>query len=409
MEETPTVAILTLALLTAPALAGGVAASIDGAGSSSGTQADAWYQSGRLDHGDPHVDTSGSQTDFGAEVAVDGDWAVVAAPYEASIHVYGRVGSAWLSADVLEGTGGFGESLAVDEGTIAVGNPTDSSVAVFEHTQDGWKLASELTASETACMGSSVDVHGELLAAGDPCGSGTVHVYQRGQDGWTPGAELSVTRDADFPESLDLGAHHLLVGGDAMYAFHRSGDSWSQAELVSEAVGPQVATSQSLAATLSQGAILVFERDAGGWSQVAELEARDVSVFDNRYRFGWSLALDDGVLVAGAFDAAAGPGVANTEPLLPRECVSGGGFGACLPQRPGAVFVYGQDGTGWSQEAKLTPEAVTGERFGMAVDVDPDTGTLLAGAPGHPLGLAGFVDARDSAHIFTRALPGGLP
>lgn len=410
MENTPTIAILTLALLTAPALAGGVAATIDEPGSIPGTQAGPWVQSARLEGGDLHVDTGGSQTDFGAEVAVDGDWAAVAAPHEATVHIYERVGATWLPSDVLEGSEGFGASLAMDEDTIAVGNPTESSVAVFAAADAGWQLATELTASDTACLGSSVDVHGNRLATGDPCGSQTVRLFTRGPNGWAASAEVSVPGDEDFAESLDLGEQNLLVGGDAMYAFRRSEDGWSEPEIVNGDVGPEVATTGSLAATLDQGVVVVFERGPGGWSQVAELEAEDVSVFDNRRdRFGWSLALEEDVLVAGAFGADAGPGVASTDGLLSRECVSGGGFGGCLPQKPGAVYVYERSEEGWTQTAKLTPETVTGERFGMAVDVDTETGTLLAGAPGHPRPLAGFVDTRDSVHVFTGPLSGGLP
>jgi hypothetical protein len=369
-----------------------------------------WHQSGRLEGGDAHIAGSGSQTDFGAAVAVGGDWAIVGAPYEGSVYVYEQVGATWLPSNVLEGPDGFGHTLAVDENTIVVGVPSESSVSVFESVGSGWELSSELTASGSVCLGSSLAIHGDLLAAGDPCGSHTVHVYERGQDAWVQDTELSVPEDGGFSESVDLAGERLIVGGDAMYGFHRTGDGWSDAEVVTGDAGPRVATNGPLAATLSDGSIALYERGPAGWTHITDLAPRDVSFFESfNSRFGWSLAFEGDILVAGASEATAGPGQAEADPSLPRQCVSGGGFGTCLPQTPGAAYVFEPTDAGWEQTAKLTPETSSGEKFASSVDVDAGTGTILAGAPGHPHTFTGFVDTRDAVHVFTQAPTGGLP
>lgn len=379
-----------------------------------GSEQDAglWTPSGQLTAVAPHVGTSGSQTDFGASVAVDGGTAVVGTPYEDTAYVYEKEAAVWIESDILEGPAGFGETVAIQDDTIAVGAPADSSVLVFARAGATWELDTALTVPGTSCLGVSIALQEDLLAVGDACGSKAVYVFEPGASTWVRTGELAVPGDDDFGESVDVGEDVLIVGGDAMYAFHRLGaDRWSKAETVTPHVGREVVTSGSLAATVTDGRIVVFELREEAWQQVAELAPEDLSLFETLSdRFGWSLALEDGILVAGAYKAAAGPGVVDSKPVLPRHCESAGGFSACLPQTPGAAYVYERSENGWAQTAKLTSEVTSGEKFGYSVAVDAQTGTILAGAPGHPYATYPVgVDTSDAVHVFSRSGVGILP
>lgn len=397
--------VLTVALVPAPA-----------ADASGSIENDAgptlWHASGRLTSVAPHAFPSSSPTDFGASVAVDDGVAVVGAPYEDAVHVYERMGVTWVPSQVLEGPAGFGEALAVDDSRIAVGAPASSSMLVFEEGGSGWTLASTLTVAGTACLGSSLAIQEDLLAAGDPCGSQSVYLFAAQPTGWAQVHALDVETDDRFGRSVDVSGDTVLVGGDAAHAFDRTNDGgWSGPTLVSSTAGLQVALSGDLAATGSVGKALVFERVAGSWSQVAVVQPHDlspVSVGNERFSFGLDLAGDTLVVSASRDDSS--PAVADVPELASSQCVWLLVAGTCVPQNPGAAYVFERSAEGdWQQVAKLAPEQAAGEDFSTSVAIDDDGGTILAGAPGHPMALKGFVDVQDAVYTFSRTSQGGAP
>jgi hypothetical protein len=108
----------------------------------------------------------------------------------------------------------------------------------------------------------------------------------------------------------------------------------------------------------------VFVRSAGKWSQQADLTASDAAAED---RFGRSVAISGSTAVVG------GPGTSFNR---------------------GAAYVFAHNTTGWSQQAKLTPEEVLSEHFGASVAVDGST--AVVGAPFKHLGTG-------AAYVFVRS------
>ena len=116
---------------------------------------------------------------------------------------------------------------------------------------------------------------------------------------------------------------------------------------------------------VDSGAVYVFSRVEGVWTQAAKLTAFDGEAYDN---FGISVAVDGDTVVVGA------PG--------------NDGAGA----DSGSVYVFTRDSNGeWSQKKKLTDEdGEAGDWFGYSVAVDTAAHTALVGA-----GSAHVLDIHD--------------
>ena len=188
-----------------------------------------------------------------------------------------------------------------------------------------------------------------------------------------------------------IGARGATVNGaesrGAAYVFTRSGGQWAfQAKLAAsdgaagDRFGYSVALSGDAAAIgadvagdADQGAVYVFTRSGAAWAEQAKLS---VSTPDAYPRFGCSVALAAGTLVAGA---------------------SWGDVAGDADQ--GAAYVFTGGGSVWTQQAQLQAGAgQAGDQFGVAVAVDGDTAVVGAD-------LGGSAD-RGAAYVFTRS--GGL-
>jgi hypothetical protein len=127
------------------------------------------------------------------------------------------------------------------------------------------------------------------------------------------------------------------------------------------------------------GAVYVFARVGGAWTQQAYVKASNTGALD---MFGSALALsaDGNTLAVGA------PGEAN---IVGNEG-NDSGPGA------GAVYVFTRAGTAWAQRAYLKAfNPVQGTEFGRSVALSADGDTLAAGAPGESA-------ASGAAYVFTR-------
>jgi hypothetical protein len=294
----------------------------------------------------------------------------------------------WLPEIELEASDGgafddFGEAVALADTLAVVGAPRDiagsGSVYVFARSGAIWTEQAKLRASDSAPnsrFGISVAISGETLVVGadrdDAAGgnAGSAYVFVRSGTAWSEQAKLvaGTTGPGDyFGTSVDIdgdtvvvGANQFSSGSGAAYVFVRSGTSWSeQANLTPAGVtsydsfGQGVAVSGDTAIVgasrddtvhgVQSGSIFVFTRVGTSWSkQGPKLFASDASTND---WFGRAVSLSANRLVAGAF---------NNYPS-------------------GAAYVFVNDGTSWSEEAKLTASgAKTGDRFGLAVSISGD-------------------------------------
>lgn len=142
---------------------------------------------------------------------------------------------------------------------------------------------------------------------------------------------------------------------------------------------------------VDSGAVYVFVRGAGGWSQQAYLKASDT---DSVMFFGSSLALSSD----GSTLAVGGPGQSDF-----------GGFA------DGAAYVFVRSGASWSQQYMVQPvDGGTGDRFGISVALSGDGDTLAVGAYSEDSAATGSEgDGADNTqpqsgavYVFTRAANG---
>ncbi|HVS19312.1 MAG TPA: FG-GAP repeat protein [Planctomycetota bacterium] len=247
--------------------------------------------------------------EFGFQVALSADTAVVGAPEEDSsatgvdgngsddgatasgaAYVFARSGIAWSQAAYLKAlnTGAsdwFGRSVAVWDGTVVVGAMREGS-------------------SATGVNGNPFDDSAPL--------AGAAYVYVDGGSGWLPQAYLK----ASNTDSTDLFGWAVAVRGERALvgAVFEGSDSIGVG-------GDQSRTDPAFTA----GAAYVFARNGVFWSQEAYVKASNTGHQD---LFGASLALAEGVLAVGASaedSSAVGVGGDQTDELAPDA---------------GAVYVY---------------------------------------------------------------------
>lgn len=152
---------------------------------------------------------------------------------------------------------------------------------------------------------------------------------------------------------------------------------------------------------VDSGAVYVFSRAGGTWSQQAYVKASNTGAGD---RFGSAVALsaDGSTLAVGA--PLEGSAATGTHVATP-----GDGVGAV---NSGAVYVYTRTGSSWAQQAYVKA-GNTGahDHFGTSVALSADGSTLAAGAwleDSNATGVGGDPSnngASDSgaAYVFTRA------
>ena len=302
----------------------------------------AWSQQAYL-----KASNTGAGDNFGSSVALDGDTLVVGAPEEAStavgvnndqtnnsasgsgaVYIFTRSGTTWSQQAYLKasntGAGDqFGHSVAIDGNTLVVGateeasnasgvngdetnNGASGSGAVYVFTRSGttWSQEAYLKASNTeagdnfgrsVALSSNTVVVGASLEDSNAIGvngnqadnsasdSGAVYVFTRSGTTWTQQAYLNASNTEtgdNFGYSVALSSDAVAVG-----AFNED----SNATGVN---GDQTNNSAS-----GSGAVYVFTRTNGVWSQQAYLKASNTESSD---QFGHSVAASGEQVAVGA-------------------------------------------------------------------------------------------------------------
>ena len=235
----------------------------------------------------------------------------------------------------------FGGAIALDGDTLVVGQPGDDSDAV--------------------------GVNGDPFNTGAP-NSGAVFVFVRSGGTWVQQAYIKPSNtgwnDA-FGSSVAIDGDTLVVGS----------------------------TGQDSSATNS-GAVYVFTRTAGVWSEQSFLKASNPGVLDG---FGFSVDVDRNTLIVGAPNedsSAVGLGGSQTDNSAPDA---------------GAVYVFKRTGTLWLHEAYIkASNTESGDKFGSAVALVGNTAVIGAvDEDSNAVGVNGSeTDNSESqagaAYVFTR-------
>ena len=370
---------------------------------------------------------------FGFSVALDGNTVVSGAPgcymhwcpaLNGSVYVLrasdGEELAKLTAADAAPGDV-FGENVAIDGDTVVVGARGDNNVtgAVYVfRASDGEQLA-KLTATNGAAgdhFGHSVAIDGDTVvvgARGANSVTGAAYVFHT-TDGWDTHTEIKLTASDGASEDLfgqsvaiDAGAGAVVVGA-----------------------------SQSRKAG-GTGAAYLFRTTDGGatYGQLAKLTAADAAAGDG---FGWSVAIDSGTIVVGAYgddDAAGAAYVFRTSDdgivyskLTASDAAADDQFGVSVAI-DGATVVVGayQDGDAgigsgsayvfrtndgsatYDQVAKLTAsDGAVNDAFGISVAIDGATVVVGAAQWLNAGSGSAYVFEEDSDYLSsdaTRALP----
>jgi hypothetical protein len=351
---------------------------------------------------------------FGFSVAIAGDTVVVSASEESSIatgvdgdqsdnsadsagaaYVFTRSGSTWsqqayLKASNTEELDFFGESVAITGDTVVVSASNESSNAtgvdgdqgdnsansagaayVFTRSGSTWSQQAYLKASNTDAQdlfGFSIAIASNTVVVGasdessnatgvngnqsdnSADNSGATYIFTRSGGIWSQQAYLK----ASNPDAGDFFGFSVAIAENTV-VISASNES-------SNTTG--VDGDQSDNSVSSAGAVYVFTRSGGTWSQQAYLKASNP---DARDFFGFSVAIAGNTAVIGASDESSSAAGVN------------GNQSNNSARSAGAAYVFVRSGSTWSQQAYLkasTPDA--GDFFGFSVAIAGDT--LVVGA-----------------------------
>jgi hypothetical protein len=423
----------------------------------------AYIKASNTEAGD-HFGNGGALEGHGVALSGDGNTLAVGAPYESSaakgvngnqndnslysagaVYVFTRTNNTWAQQAYIKASNpgqsdkfGHVVSLSQDGSTLAVsayfeasaakginGDQNDNSIpqagAVYVFTRAGstWSQQAYIKASNTGEAGS-----GDQLGDGDQFGfsislsadGNTLAVGAIAEDGGSKG----INGDQSDNSKQSAGA---------VYVFVRSGATWSQQAYIkasnsdpNDLFGYSVGLSadgNTLAASAydedsssrtingvqdtgrrGSGAIYVFTRTGGTWTQQAYLKASNAELGDS---LGYSLAISqDGNTIAG--------GAADEDCMTPGINPPGCDNDVREDNSSGAVYVFVRNGSTWTQQAFIKPSNPGKEDwFGSRLSLSGDGNTLAVGAQvenGSAKGINGPPDdaAEDAGavYFFTR-------
>jgi hypothetical protein len=296
------------------------------------------------------------------------------ASFSGAVYVFTRSAGSWSQQAYVKAsnTGGsdvFGSAVALsgDGNTLAVGAPREDSAA---SGIDG-------TQTENCSLAPFVN------CAQD---SGAAYVFSRSAGTWSQQAYVKASNTG----SNDFFGSAVALSGD--------GDTLAVGAQLEDGTLPGVtpgAVNEVTAgnAAVNSGAVYVFARSAGLWSQQAYVKATNAQGGD---QFGTSVALsaDGNSLAVGApFEDGSGAGIDSPFDEFAADA--------------GAVYVYARSAGAWSPQAYVKTPSNAGDpdRFGFSVALDGSGNTLAVGAhfeDGSATGIGGTPDnfAGDAGAVY---------
>lgn len=313
------------------------------------------------------------------------------------------------SSPIARGASGqayFGGSVAIseDESTLVVGAYNESldatggnyslsagAVYIYIKVAGVWTLQQKLVATGTNARNSSDNFGNFVSISGD-----TILVGAPGQD---------------YDES---GVNYLNNAG-AVYVFTRSAGVWSQQQklvatgtnaridsdvfgLVGDINGDTIAVGSYLHAydengtnlVNSAGAVFVYTRTAGVWSQQQKIVGVGTNARTSFSYFGASVAISADTIAVGAY------------------AHSYDASGAGIVSSAGAAFIYTRTAGVWSLQQKLvasgTNGRVAGDQFGYSVAIDGDTLAVGANYQDYDAGGANVLPNAGAVYVFIRSV-----
>lgn len=291
---------------------------------------------------------------------------------------------------------------------------TPDSVLVFVHSASGWTQQQILTADGSitgVVFGNSLALssNGSTALIG---AYGAGYVFTRTNTTWTQQQVLQTSTTQISTIALSGDGNTALVGANgylastaavgAVYAFTRSGTTWTQQQVlkasdnkINDFFGSAMALSSdgvtALVEANSQGALYAFTRTGNTWTQQQKMTSPI-----SGGGFGSPLALSSNgstALVGGTDPNLNYQGVAyvytraTSSWALQQELkASDGGYTTPFALSAdgntalGGVYLFSRTGATWTQQQKLS-DGAQGDYFGASVALSSDASTVLSGAP----------------------------
>jgi hypothetical protein len=303
-----------------------------------------WTQQQKL------LPSDGAEGDyFGISVSISSDTALIGANNDddngdlsGSAYVFVRDGTTWTQQAKLLAPDGeawdqFGENVALDDDTALIGAPYDDnstgSAYVFIRIGNFWYPNGILRASDRASwdvFGCSVCLNGDTAIIGT-CGdddngenSGSAYVFTHTKTGWTQQEKLLALDSTSFDGfgfSVSLSSDTALISAPfsiynkgSAYVFTQSGTNWTQKNKLLALDGAEydnfgwaVALNGDIALigapyndhySNRSGSAYIFTDNGTTWTQQEKLLASDGAMEDV---FGDSVSLDDHTALIGAY------------------------------------------------------------------------------------------------------------
>jgi hypothetical protein len=290
---------------------------------------------------------------------------------------------AYAKASNTDAQDNFGSNIAVDGDTLVVGAPDESSDAL--------------------------GISGNQTDNSAP-NAGAIYVFTRSGSVWTQQAYIKASNTGTgdrFGTSVGISGDTIVVGAPgeasdgsapsinsaasagAVYVFTRSGGTWTQQAYIKASVvdaGDRFGTAVSISGNTivvgavgedsniagnqadnnaaDSGAVYIFTRSGAAWAQQAYIKASNIGAGD---QFGSTVSLDlDTLAVGSPFERSNATGV-------------GGNENDNSAANAGSVYVFIRSANAWSQQAYIKASNTdAGDRFGHSVSVSGDT--LAVGA-----------------------------
>lgn len=331
-------------------------------------------------------------------LTADGVYCFVTSPGHEStgaVFVYRRNNSIWSLVATLKPTdvpvtGNWGHSLAISAygEVVLISGAGANSVYCYTKVGSSWSYRQTLTDNYggTQAYGYSLSVSGDAntccISQRDyDSAKGAVHVYIRNGDTWVFQIRISVDDGAlydYFGESCSLSydGNTLAVGAKgrsskgAVYVYRRVGGVWSQqAYLIGSTTNSSVGISVSVSSSgntlvtgapyinSSRGAAYIYSFNGSTWVLEKSLAASLNGTAETGLgMFGYSVAMAPNGL----------------------SCV----VGAISRNSNGAVYIFTKSGTNWVQQQRLLPPPnLQDGYFGYSVAIVNNAWLVLASAP----------------------------
>jgi hypothetical protein len=296
-----------------------------------------------------------------------------------AVYVFTRTGSTWSQQAYIKASNpdtvprNFGLAVAVSGETLVVGAPGERSCAL--------------------------GINGNQMDTG--CDhNGAVYIFTRSNNVWT---QVAYVKPSNHPKERLSGIGFVAVGFGSSVAL--DGNTLAVGAVNEEGCSSGINGDQTHSGCRGAGAVYVFTRTDGVWTQQAYVKASNIDTSANAtgYQFGLRLALHgDSLVVSAPVEPSCATGINGNQ--VDKGCPAAG-----------AVYIFTRANNVWSQvayvKATYSDLQAFGGSFGISLAFDGTTLAVSAGDNNCARGFNPPLGSNDcgssgAVYLFTRTATG---